>query len=85
MAGNIVFGGIIGVGAGSGATKELKPNPLVLKLVPADACGGSDVSRDLWHGAGRDRGPRRSHADGHLSAILYSGSFFRTGFSFSVT
>ena len=38
MAGNVIFGGIIGVGidAGSGAMKELKPNPLQLKLEPAD-------------------------------------------------
>ncbi|MBB5015411.1 PEGA domain-containing protein [Rehaibacterium terrae] len=36
MAGNVLVGGIIGVGvdAASGATKELKPNPLELKLVP---------------------------------------------------
>ena len=45
MAGNIIFGGIIGVGvdAGSGATKELKPNPLVLKLVPADVATDPDA------------------------------------------
>ncbi len=36
MAGNVIVGGLIGVGvdAASGATKELKPNPLVVKLVP---------------------------------------------------
>ena len=35
MAGNVLIGGLIGIGvdAASGATKELKPNPLVLKLV----------------------------------------------------
>ena len=34
MAGNVLVGGIIGVGvdALSGATQELKPNPLVVKL-----------------------------------------------------
>ncbi|MDW8478707.1 MAG: hypothetical protein RML12_00945 [Xanthomonadales bacterium] len=34
MAGNVIVGGIIGAGvdAASGATKELKPNPLVVKL-----------------------------------------------------
>jgi hypothetical protein len=38
MAGNVLVGGLIGIGvdAASGATKELKPNPLVLKLVPID-------------------------------------------------
>lgn len=38
MAGNILFGGLIGaaVDAGSGATKELKPNPLNVRLVPND-------------------------------------------------
>lgn len=35
MAGNVLVGGLIGVGvdAASGATKDLKPNPLVLQLV----------------------------------------------------
>lgn len=39
MAGNVLFGGLIGVGvdAASGATKELKPNPLVVKLVGTEA------------------------------------------------
>jgi hypothetical protein len=34
MAGNVIVGGLIGVGvdAISGATQELKPNPLVIKL-----------------------------------------------------
>lgn len=36
MAGNIILGGIIGaaVDAGTGATKELKPNPLQVNLIP---------------------------------------------------
>ncbi len=36
MAGNVILGGLIGaaVDAGSGAMKELKPNPIVVKLVP---------------------------------------------------
>lgn len=36
MAGNVLVGGIIGVGvdAATGATKELKPNPLVIELEP---------------------------------------------------
>jgi hypothetical protein len=36
MAGNVLIGGIIGIGvdAATGATKELKPNPLVIKMVP---------------------------------------------------
>lgn len=35
MAGNVLVGGLIGVGvdAASGATKDLRPNPLVLQLV----------------------------------------------------
>ncbi len=35
MAGNVLIGGLIGIGvdAASGATKELRPNPLVVKLV----------------------------------------------------
>lgn len=36
MAGNVLLGGVIGaaVDVGTGATKELKPNPLVVKLIP---------------------------------------------------
>lgn len=36
MAGNVLIGGLIGaaIDAGSGATRELKPNPLKVKLVP---------------------------------------------------
>jgi len=46
MAGNVVFGGLIGAGvdAGTGATKELKPNPVEVTLVPlaatAETTGG---------------------------------------------
>jgi hypothetical protein len=61
MAGNVLVGGIIGVGvdAASGATKELKPNPLVVTLerfVPVSAKVTSDVqttaaqeTQDLVH------------------------------------
>ncbi len=50
MAGNLVFGGIIGAGvdAATGATKQLKPNPVVVTLVPtaaeaqAPAASGND-------------------------------------------
>lgn len=41
MAGNVIVGGIIGAGvdAASGATKELKPNPLVVRLEPENGAG----------------------------------------------
>ena len=37
MAGNVLVGGLIGIGvdAGTGANKDLIPNPLAVKLVPA--------------------------------------------------
>lgn len=40
MAGNVIFGGIIGVGvdAMSGATQELTPNPLFVELEPLQCC-----------------------------------------------
>ena len=36
MAGNVIIGGIIGMGvdAATGATKDLKPNPIDVKLIP---------------------------------------------------
>jgi len=39
LAGNVLIGGLIGIGvdAGTGATKDLRPNPLVVKLEPLDA------------------------------------------------
>lgn len=38
MAGNVILGGLIGAGidAGSGAMKDLRPNPLTMELVPAE-------------------------------------------------
>lgn len=46
MAGNVLIGGLIGVGvdAASGATKELRPNPLVVKLVASQATASSTVA-----------------------------------------
>jgi hypothetical protein len=37
MAGNVLVGGLIGIGidAGTGANKDLIPNPMAIKLVPA--------------------------------------------------
>lgn len=42
MAGNVILGGLIGAGvdAATGATKDLKPNPIEVKLVPIN--GGPD-------------------------------------------
>lgn len=42
MAGNVIFGGIIGaaVDAGSGAMKELVPNPVEVALEPLPATAG---------------------------------------------
>lgn len=39
MAGNVLIGGLIGIGvdASSGATKDLKPNPLVIRMEPEGA------------------------------------------------
>jgi hypothetical protein len=44
MAGNVLVGGLIGAGvdAGTGATKDLRPNPLTVQLV-AEAPGCSDA------------------------------------------
>jgi hypothetical protein len=38
MAGNVIFGGLIGAGvdATSGALKKLEPNPVVIQLVKED-------------------------------------------------
>jgi hypothetical protein len=45
MAGNVLVGGIIGVGidAASGATKELKPNPLIVSLEPETVATADDA------------------------------------------
>ncbi|WP_277928949.1 PEGA domain-containing protein [Luteimonas aquatica] len=47
MAGNVLLGGLIGAGidAGTGAMRDLKPNPLVVKLEPAaDAAPPADAA-----------------------------------------
>ena len=45
MAGNILLGGLIGaaIDAGSGAMKELKPNPIIVKMVPLGAAKTDDA------------------------------------------
>lgn len=49
MAGNVLFGGIIGAGidAGSGAMKQLTPNPVVVKLIPSNSGMENSASDDL--------------------------------------
>jgi hypothetical protein len=46
MAGNVILGGLIGaaVDAGTGATKELKPNPIRVQLNPAPGIECAPVS-----------------------------------------
>ena len=48
LAGNVLVGGLIGIGvdAGSGATKDLRPNPLVVKLVPEGAAPAAEPSAE---------------------------------------
>jgi len=47
LAGNIFLGGIIGAGvdAGTGATRELLPNPLRVKLEPETEQGEENISK----------------------------------------
>ncbi|MDQ8202662.1 PEGA domain-containing protein [Pelagicoccus sp. SDUM812003] len=49
MAGNVLVGGIIGVGvdAMSGATKNLRPNPVTVKLVPVAVGDNNAEGEDL--------------------------------------
>ena len=55
MAGNVILGGVIGAGvdAATGATKQLKPNPVQVTLVakgatlPADAQSGVDATLEM--------------------------------------
>ncbi len=43
LAGNVIIGGVIGIGvdALTGATQDLKPNPLIVEMAPT---GSADVS-----------------------------------------
>jgi hypothetical protein len=55
MAGNVLLGGVIGAGvdAATGATKQLKPNPVQVTLVakgsarPIDAQSGVDATLEM--------------------------------------
>jgi hypothetical protein len=46
MAGNVIFGGIIGAGvdASNGAMMNLKPNPLTVTLVPVGSAPAADAA-----------------------------------------
>lgn len=48
FAGNIVAGGVIGMGvdAATGATLEHYPNPVIIKMKPLDAATGLPVTND---------------------------------------
>ena len=56
MAGNVLFGGLIGVAvdAGSGAMYDLVPNPLKVTLTPAGGAAGASVAAS---GGNRPRPP----------------------------
>ncbi len=47
-AGNVIAGGIIGIGvdAGTGANLDLRPNPMIAKLALADSADGSAILLD---------------------------------------
>lgn len=47
-AGNVIAGGIIGIGvdAGTGANLDLRPNPMVAKLAPIDSADASIIVVD---------------------------------------
>lgn len=49
MAGNVLLGGLIGAGvdAATGATKQLKPNPVKVSLVPVQQTAGKFVSENV--------------------------------------
>jgi hypothetical protein len=49
MAGNVLVGGLIGVGvdAWSGATKSLKPNPVTVKLVKLEDIGVEQAAKTV--------------------------------------
>lgn len=48
MAGNVLVGGIIGMGvdAATGATKELKPNPLTVTLEPSESTNNDIIDTE---------------------------------------
>jgi hypothetical protein len=48
MAGNVLVGGIIGMGvdAATGATKELKPNPLTVTLEPSESTNNDVIDTE---------------------------------------
>jgi hypothetical protein len=60
MAGNVIVGGIIGVGvdAATGATKELKPNPLEVVLEVEESASRGSRPRPPWQRGGRGQAQR---------------------------
>lgn len=45
LAGNVIIGGVIGIGvdAMTGATQDLKPNPLIVEMAPVGSADNSHV------------------------------------------
>lgn len=64
MAGNVLVGGIIGIGvdAATGATKDLKPNPLVVRLEPVSAGASADPAQGAATGTGFEADARSGSA-----------------------
>jgi hypothetical protein len=60
MAGNLIVGGIIGVGvdAATGATKERKPNPLEVVLEVEESASRGSRPRPPWQRGGRGQAQR---------------------------
>jgi len=68
MAGNIIFGGLVGIVADStsGAMKDLYPNPLVAKLAPTDSGALSAVvlpEKDAEDDAGKSDGEQQPEGE----------------------
>ena len=76
MAGNVIVGGLIGVGvdAMSGATQELKPNPLVIKMemdapvVAASAASGAPAAEEPVVTPAAEAAPAQAPAAGETPA-----------------
>jgi hypothetical protein len=83
MAGNVILGGLIGAGvdAATGATMQLKPNPVTVALVPSQPAvasrQGDEASREAKPDQALDQARQRCLAigfekdtDGFRSCVL---------------
>lgn len=70
-AGNVIAGGLIGIGvdAGTGANLDLRPNPMIAKLAPVDSADDSMIVADDDTKEKSKKGSKKDDAEAAAPAV----------------